>query len=913
MTTFLKLNRALSAVVLVLLAAAPAYASDADAAALRAAVSVERARAPAARYDRSAFLIRPAIRGVSLSPDGRHVAYLREQGRSRSVWLLPTAGGAPQRLLSQTEAERTSWSRDGRWLLLESPRQLFVVAAAGQPGSGIVSTLGGRDRREVQAIDPVHPAAVLLQERLRAPGSTERWRLVRVDMRGKRTLLREDRHEIAGFAFDADGRLAFLERVEGEDLVIHRVDATGNLHEVLRCVRMERCAPLPVTNADGELLLRGDHGGDRSTLSRLDAQGALHMLHADPRGEADLGELVLDPVTRQPLIASYRSTVATNYGLTADAQRHVETIARRLPQRNLGIEIGRGADARWLVDERSPLLQGERWHIYDPRTGALRGILGDPPLQQRTNKPVPWLPEQALARKIPFAYRASDGMRLHGFLSLPPGADPAKVPLVSAPHGGPWNASGPAYGSFAQLLVNRGYAVFEPNFRGSTGYGRDYMFAARGDFGNGRVQQDIVDGTRYLLAQGIGDPQRVGMVGASFGGYSTLLGVTFAPDLFKVGVAIVPPPDFGWDLRWVARSNEALNLARYIPFEAMLRVLSLDMDDDAVMARLRAQSPLSNAGRLRRPLLLIASGEDRRVAIHGVIEYAAQLKLQGKDASLLVDPEAGHSNEDPLGKEAMLYLIERMLHRHLGGVAPKPADPALRAYLIRNLRLRGNDFKDLSAATGDGSVGLPRQRVQDARILGVERIGLGAAEMAVEGAHGGRPVVDGITDQAQRQPRIETRRRLARVGGRPATEARVRQLFPREAHAGIAFAHRREIGVRDDLRTRYVQSLAEIVEQFQQAGDLFRRERRFAVVVEFDADRRRIDVGDRAPMARSRMPGAFVVGDQLEQCAIAPDQVVRADRSAAVARTQRVQAFLHAVLLGRVDHDQDRPACPVVV
>jgi len=358
------------------------------------------------------------------------------------------------------------------------------------------------------------------------------------------------------------------------------------------------------------------------------------------------------------------------------------------------IQVGRGQQAKWLVGVSGPTLQAAHWHLYDPSTGRFSDFLDDTLTQQRSGKPLAPLPASALARKIPLIWTASDGMRLHGYVLLPPGADPATLPLVVNPHGGPWAHDRPDYGSFAQFLVNRGYAVFQPQFRGSTGYGRDYVFAAQGDFGNGRVQQDIVEGTRYLLAQGVGDPRQVGMAGASFGGYATLLGLTFQPDLFKVGVAIVPPPDLGWDLRWIARSDEALKLFRYIPFEAWLRTLSLDLDDPATMARLHAQSPLANAARMHRPLLLIAGGEDHRVAIRGVIGYAARLKLKGGDVSLLVDPEAGHTASEPLAKEAMFYLTARILHRQLGGLAAEAPDDPLRAYLQQNLRLVGKDLRD---------------------------------------------------------------------------------------------------------------------------------------------------------------------------------------------------------------------------
>jgi len=679
---------------LLLLPAAPGHA-DADADALHAAVAAERARPPAPRFPRAAFLVRTATPAVSLSPDGRQVAYLHERGGRRSLWMLPADGGAARQLLGETEAQRLYWTRDSRWLLLESPHQLFAVAAAGQGGSRLVATLDGRVQGELEAVDPVRPDAVILREHLRAAlDAPERWRLLRMDMHGHRQVLREDTRQLAGFAFDPQGRLAFLERVEGGALVVHRVDAAGRLHEVLRCADLYRCDPLPRTDAQGRLLLRGDVGGNLYRLQRLERDGTLSTLHVDPRGEADLDELAFDPLDAQPLVASYRSTVARNYGLTADVQRHVAALAAAFPRRNLGIQVG---TEHWLVSERASTLQDTRWHLYDPRDGRLRTVLAEPPLGDRDAQPARWLPETALARKIPFAWRASDGMRLHGFLWLPPGADPVRLPLIALIHGGPWDAASPdQFGTgYSQFLANRGYAVFEPNFRGSTHHGRAYVFAAHGDFGNGRVQQDIVEGVRYLLGQGIGDARRVGIGGASFGGYSTLLGLTWQPGLFKVGVAMVPPPDFALDLRWVARSPEALNLSRYIPFEDWLRLLSLDIDDPRAMVRLHAQSPLAQAARMDRPLLIFAGGVDRRVPLQGVLGYAAKLKLLGKDVSLLVDPQSDHYNDKPLAREAYFYLLALMLHRHLGGLAPAPPDAALRDYLYRNLRIAGSDLRDL--------------------------------------------------------------------------------------------------------------------------------------------------------------------------------------------------------------------------
>ena len=244
------------------------------------------------------------------------------------------------------------------------------------------------------------------------------------------------------------------------------------------------------------------------------------------------------------------------------------------------------------------------------------------------------------------------------------------------------------------MLVNRGYAVFQSNFRGSTGHGRDYVFAARGDYGNGRVQQDIVDGVHYLLAQGIGDAQRIGIVGHSFGGYSALLGVTFAPELFKVAVAGSPPADFGWSMRWLLDTGDQGALPDR-SLAAALRALSVDPADPATYARLHAQSPVANVSRLRRPVLILAGGADRVVAIREVINYAARLKRLGKPVSLYVEPGGGHSPVDRIPREAYGYLIEAMLHAHLGGAAPEAPGAELRAYLQKNLRLADRDLQPL--------------------------------------------------------------------------------------------------------------------------------------------------------------------------------------------------------------------------
>jgi len=676
----LKLRRRMAWwLMLLAMFASPVRADDARE--LRVALQIERNRSPAPRFERADFLARPDIVQARLSPQGRHVALLREGDRGRSAWLFDTATSGLNRLVAQTDATEMAWSQDGKWLFLESARQVSKVSSSGAPGSGIILRIDDSRNQEVAGIDPTQPAALLLFEHAIEPGQalSSRYRLLRIDASGRRTVLHEDRRAILDFAIAPGGRLAFLKCVDGTSiLILGRAAGTG-WRELVRSQAMERASLLATTPDGRSLLLSSDIGRDRRSLLRLDLQGGLHKLHDDLAGIADLDEVVLDPVTQQPLVAGYQSRVATLHGLTSETVSPVARLQRRFEGRQLELSIASGAGAPWLLLERGDVLQRSRWHLFDPKSGDLREILAQ---LEADSRPIP---AAALARRIAISWSASDGMRLHGFLSVPPGIDVRKLPLVAAIHGGPWAQARLGFSPSIQLLANRGYIVFEPNFRGSTGFGRDYLFAARGDFGNGRVQRDVEEGVRQLLAQGIGDPSRVGITGVSFGGYSTLLGLTFSPDLFRVGVAVVPPSDFGWTLRW-ATANSDVSLDPAIPLADTLKLLSLDTSDPAVMRRLGTQSPLDNAARLSRPVLLMVGGRDQRVAIRSVVHYAATLRSLKKDLVLYIDPKAGHTLDDPRSRDAYLYLMEEQFHRHLRGARPAPPSAELREQLRRNLR-----------------------------------------------------------------------------------------------------------------------------------------------------------------------------------------------------------------------------------
>jgi dipeptidyl aminopeptidase/acylaminoacyl peptidase len=266
----------------------------------------------------------------------------------------------------------------------------------------------------------------------------------------------------------------------------------------------------------------------------------------------------------------------------------------------------------------------------------------------------PKLEAASLAAKRPVRFTASDGLTIFGYLTLPVGVPRRNLPLVMLVHGGPWMRDDCGIDFPIQCLANRGYAVLQVNFRGSTGYGKDFQNAGNLEWG-GKVIQDIVDGKNWAVAQGIADPGRVAIMGGSFGGYAALMALTFRPREFTCGIAIN------------AISDVNLFFAS-MPPHWMVNRSRFEMRWGKDPAFLAGISPLAKAGQVQRPLLLIHNANDVRVTREHADRMAAALRERGRDVAYLLFPGAGHvSTGVPVNFLKRWAAIEDFLGRHLGG------------------------------------------------------------------------------------------------------------------------------------------------------------------------------------------------------------------------------------------------------
>ena len=316
-----------------------------------------------------------------------------------------------------------------------------------------------------------------------------------------------------------------------------------------------------------------------------------------------------------------------------------------------GKEIGLGShtkdDRVWLVSAHGDTEPGETY-LFDRQTRKLT-------LQYKVREK---LPRQALASMTAIRYKSSDGLEIPAYLTLPKGVPAKNLPTIAFPHGGPWARDNWGYNAIAQFLANRGYAVLMPNFRSSTGYGKKFLNAGNGEWGR-LMQDDITWGMKYLVAEGIADPKRLGIMGGSYGGYATLAGVTFTPDLYAAAVDIVGP-------------SNLITLLEAIPpyWEAGRKIMYARMADPGTpqgKAWLQERSPLTKAADIKTPLLVVQGANDPRVNRREAEQIVIALRDRGFPVEYLLAPDEGHGFARPVNNMAMFMATEEFFAQYLGG------------------------------------------------------------------------------------------------------------------------------------------------------------------------------------------------------------------------------------------------------
>jgi dienelactone hydrolase len=312
----------------------------------------------------------------------------------------------------------------------------------------------------------------------------------------------------------------------------------------------------------------------------------------------------------------------------------------------------------WVVNVSRDVDPGSTY-LFDRKTGKAELLY----------KSRPNLPTEYLASMKPIKYKAKDGLMIPAYLILPKGIPEKNLPAVIFPHGGPWARDYWGYNPFAQFMANRGYAVLLPNFRGSTGYGKKFLNAGNKQWGRGTMQQDLTDGVNYLIKEGIADPKKVAIAGGSYGGYATLAGLAFTPDLYAAGFDIVGPSNIITLLNSIP--------PYWAPMKKMFDVRVGDMNDPKEKQMLEEQSPLNYAKEIKAPLYVVQGANDPRVKKAEADQIVVALRDLGRDVEYMVAPDEGHGFAGKENRLAMIVAMENFFAKYLGGRVQQDVKPEI--------------------------------------------------------------------------------------------------------------------------------------------------------------------------------------------------------------------------------------------
>ena len=597
-----------------------------------------------------------------LSPDGTRIAYLAPHDGVLSVWVR-TIGADDGRVVAsdpKRPIRNAFWTPDGT-------RVLYLQDAGGDENFHLYATdPDGRSEPvdltpyegtlvQVQSIDYTRPDVVLIAMNRR---DRQLFDVYRLDPRsGEATLDTQNPGDVSSFAEDAEMRIraGVVMRSDASCEIVVR-DTTEAPWRTLATFEPDDGTPsLAGFTPDGALLVLTSSDANAARLARFDlASAARTDVAGDP--EYDVSHVTFSPRTKAPIAASVvrerTDWIALDPSYAADFAALAEQV-----RGDLGIESIDRDDRVWLVSSIVDAGSRSFWSYDRGTRGATKIFSMRPALEQ-----------YELAPMAPVRYAAHDGLTIHGYLTTPTGVAANQLPTVLLVHGGPWARDTWGYNPYVQWLANRGYAVLQPNFRGSTGYGKAFLNAGDREWA-GAMHHDLLDAKAWLVAHGISDPRRVAIMGGSYGGYAVLAALAFSPDAFACGIDIVGP------------SNLNTLLASIPPYWETLRAtFTRRMGESEEF--LTAQSPLFSADAIRAPLLIGQGANDPRVKIAESNQIVAAMRRNGQPVTYVVFDDEGHGFARPENNKRFNAVVEVFLHDNLGGrVEPAGPDESIEAYL----------------------------------------------------------------------------------------------------------------------------------------------------------------------------------------------------------------------------------------
>jgi len=556
--------------------------------------------------------------------------------------------GAARQITSETERDIGGhwWKNNDRIIYIKDfgGDENYHLFAVDKDGSNL-RDLTPFENVKVELVDelPDIESEVLIGLNQRDPSAFDCYRLNVVT--GDLQLVAENPGNFIRWFGDHDGNVLIAVATDGVNTTLLARDTEKEpFREVLTTHFKESLDPLFYTFDNKNVYALSNLGRDRAAIVTFDLKQAkeLNVIYEHP--EVDVEGLAYSRKRKLPTVIAYTLWKQERVYLDDEMGRLFMRLQELLPNYEINIADLTKDEQVFIVRTYSDRSLGA-YYLYDFANDKLEHLA-------EVNDT---LKEDELAPMKPVVYQSRDGLTIHGYLTLPLGKDPHNLPVVVNPHGGPWARDRWTYNPEVQFLANRGYAVFQMNFRGSTGYGRKFWEASFKQWGR-TMQDDVTDGVQWLIKEGIADPKRVAIYGGSYGGYCTLAGLTFTPDLYKCGID------------YVGVSNLLTFLSTIPPYwkpflESMYEMVGnpeTERDD------LVACSPVFHVDKIKAPLLVVQGAKDPRVNINESNQIVEALQKRGIDVPYIVKENEGHGFHNEENRFEVYEAMEAFLEKHLG-------------------------------------------------------------------------------------------------------------------------------------------------------------------------------------------------------------------------------------------------------
>ena len=600
---------------------------------------------------RKVLLGNPVKTSPQISPDGTRMAYLAPVNDVLNVWVgtIGSEDYAPVTKDTERGIRFYFWARDNKHIL-------YIQDVGGNENWRLYATnLETRETRDLTPFEAVQTQVIDLDKHFpneliigMNKDNPKVHDVYHLDLTsGELAQVARNPGNVAAWVTDTNFkvRAALAMTPDGGRALLLRDDEQSDWRTILTWNPddAENSFPVSFTQDGQSMYLVDARNSNAGRLVKMDlATGETSVIAED--AQYDVSNVLVNPDNYTIQAVAFNRDRVEWIVLDESIRLDFDTL-REISRGNFAVTSRDNADRTWIISfsrDDGPVA----FYAYDRQTRKVTFLFDNQPD----------LNKYTLATMEPISFTSRDGLTIHGYLTLPPKTEGKNLPLVLNVHGGPQARDNWGYNPEAQWLANRGYACLQVNYRGSTGYGKEFLSAGDREWG-GKMHDDLVDAVQWAIKQGIADPQKVAIYGGSYGGYAALVGATFTPDLFCCAVDIVGPSNLITLLRSVPPYWSALLVSLY------KRVGNPDTDEEFLNSR----SPLFKVDQIKIPMLIAQGANDPRVKQAESEQIVEAMKKRGIDYEYMLFPDEGHGFAKPENRLKFYAAAEKFLAKHLGG------------------------------------------------------------------------------------------------------------------------------------------------------------------------------------------------------------------------------------------------------